>query len=135
MTGSLGPGDDAEEGAAWLAVALEAARLMVHETSLRATAREIGMSPTGLRGLLDGTEPYGRTRERLRAWFTRENGLGEIPPEEAANIVRALLRGHPARHQAARSLLDHVEALYLGAGVGAPEWLPEVRELLAGLSR
>ena len=35
---------------------------------LRSTAREVAMSPTGLRGLIDGREAYSQTFRKLRAW-------------------------------------------------------------------
>ena len=114
-----------------LAAATEAARIRVAETSLRHAAREIGMSPTGLRGVLDGAEPYGRTRERLRAWFARLEGLGELPLLEAENTVLALLRRLPEPRRSVVELLDCVETLHVRAGVSVPKWVAEVRERFA----
>jgi transcriptional regulator with XRE-family HTH domain len=45
-----------------------AAALEVEATSLRSVAREIGMSPTGLKKFLNGTMPYAPTLRRLRRW-------------------------------------------------------------------
>src|SRR5829696_4863004 len=50
----------------------EAARTFMDATSLRQAARDIGMSPTGLRGFLDGAAPYVKTERKLRAWYLRE---------------------------------------------------------------
>jgi hypothetical protein len=47
----------------------DALQQRVKLTSLRATARELGMSPTGLRGFIDGTEPYVKTLRRARVWL------------------------------------------------------------------
>jgi transcriptional regulator with XRE-family HTH domain len=47
----------------------EAARQRSAETSQRQTAREIGVSKTGLRGFLEGRQPYGPTLEKLRTWY------------------------------------------------------------------
>ena len=41
----------------------------VQETSQRQAAKEIGISPTGLRGFLAGAEPYGPNLSRLLAWY------------------------------------------------------------------
>ena len=53
----------------------------VSSTSLREVARQVGMSPTGLRNFLDGSEPYSTTRQKLERWFVRGEGgeVGEVP--------------------------------------------------------
>lgn len=43
--------------------------LRVEAKSLRGVAREIGMSPTGLKRFLQGTTPYSPTLRRLRRWY------------------------------------------------------------------
>lgn len=48
---------------------VSAARARTEATSLRGAAREIGMSPTGLRKMLDGAQPYSPTIRRLRKWL------------------------------------------------------------------
>jgi hypothetical protein len=59
----------------------EALSRSVDTHGLRYTARELGMSPTGLRGLIDGTAPYGKTVRKARGWFAgflqREGQLDE----------------------------------------------------------
>ena len=50
----------------------EAVRLRVEDTSLRQTAREIGISHPGLRDFLNGSEPYGPNLLKLREWHARE---------------------------------------------------------------
>lgn len=40
----------------------------VEDTSLRHTARQIGISPTGLTKVLAGNHPYAPTMKRLRKW-------------------------------------------------------------------
>jgi hypothetical protein len=47
----------------------EAAAARVEATSLRGTAREIGMSPTWLTKFLLGAAPYSVTLRRLRKWY------------------------------------------------------------------
>jgi transcriptional regulator with XRE-family HTH domain len=50
----------------------DAARRRVEDTSLRQTAREIGMSHPALRDFLNGSQPYGPNLNKLRDWFGRE---------------------------------------------------------------
>jgi hypothetical protein len=38
---------------------------------LRRTAAELDMSPSGLRNLIDGAVPYGKTIRRARAWYAQ----------------------------------------------------------------
>jgi transcriptional regulator with XRE-family HTH domain len=47
----------------------EAVQRRTEETSQRQTAKEIGISPTGLRGFLAGAEPYGPSLSKLLAWY------------------------------------------------------------------
>ena len=64
----------------------EAARLYVDATSLRHAARDIGMSPTGLRGFIDGADPYVKTTRKLTEWYVREiqNRNAELSTESAS---------------------------------------------------
>ncbi len=63
----------------------EAIRARVEATSLRQTAREIGISHPALRDLIGGTVPRGRTMARLRAWHEREtNEALRLRQENAA---------------------------------------------------
>lgn len=41
----------------------------IEETSLRATAIEVGMSPTGLREMIEGATPYKKTVDRITTWY------------------------------------------------------------------
>lgn len=127
------PSDDAPEveESVVLAVAVELARLRVDETSLRHVAREIGMSPTGLRGLLDGADPYGKTKEKMRAWYVRMRGLSGVSPEVAENTILALLRSIPDPHRVASELLDFVEGLHRKRDLRVPTWIPEARARVA----
>src|SRR6476661_8499936 len=70
----------------------EVASARVQATSLRRVAREIGMSPTGLRKFLDGTEPYTPTLHRLRVWYVRyaATPADEVAKEEASAALAVL---------------------------------------------
>jgi hypothetical protein len=73
-----------------------AATARVESTSLRATAREIHMSPSGLQKFLRGAEPYGPTILRLRAWY------GDDATERAQDeAIAALLAFMPAQRRTA----------------------------------
>lgn len=56
----------------------DAARERVAETSLRVAAKQIGLSWAGLRTFLAGTNPYGPTLVKLRAWYEREHTESEL---------------------------------------------------------
>lgn len=109
----------------------EAARLRVQATSLRKTAREIGLSPTGLQGFLDGTEPYAPTIQKLLEWHVREESRkGMELGADTADAALSLLVRHlpePRRSEAVRAMLDLIRAK--GTGEPVPPWL---RELLDG---
>jgi hypothetical protein len=53
-----------------------AAAARVENTSLRGTAREIGLSPTGLKKFLLGTKPYAATQRKLQTWFNNKPYYG-----------------------------------------------------------
>jgi hypothetical protein len=100
--------------------------------SLRGVSRELGMSATGLRGLIDGATPSARTWDRLRFWYAQQPGAGELPGPTAAALVHRLLRGVPpgSRGNAQVAVLDAIEAVHRQAEVGPPAWIGEVRAAL-----
>jgi hypothetical protein len=67
----------------------EAAAQEAERTSLRATARVSGISPTGLKKFLDGTNLYAPTRRRLRRWLAERGDPVQIVPE--AHVIGAAL--------------------------------------------
>jgi hypothetical protein len=107
-----------------------AVRDAVARSTLRAVAKSVGMSPTGLQKFLDGTNPYGKTRERLRFWYFREAGFSSYAVEDAAYILRRLVGTLPAPDHGVADLLAAVEAAYQRAGMRAPEWVRLVRHEL-----
>lgn len=65
------------------AVARETARL-----SLRRAAKEISLSPNGVRNFLNGSEPRSATRTKLERWLA---GQGRVTrPPNVAQLVRLL---------------------------------------------
>lgn len=49
----------------------ESAARAIEETSLRAVARAIGMSPMGLQHFVNGTRPYRGTLRKINLWYLR----------------------------------------------------------------
>ena len=104
-----------------------AVRLAIANSTLRAVAREVGMSPSGLQKFLDGTNPYGMTRDRLRVWYFREAGFSSFGVDDAVYILRRLVGTLPTPDQGVAGVLDAVETAYQRAGMYAPEWVRLVR--------
>ena len=109
----------------------EAAAARVLATSLRRVAREIGMSPTGLRKFLDGTEPYSPTVHRLRVWYVRFAALSDaaIAREDAEAALAVLthdLAETPGR-MAAGGMLESLGRGYEASGKSRPEWVAELQ--------
>jgi len=107
-----------------------AVRDAVARVTLRGVARQVGMSPSGLQKFLDGTRPYGKTKERLRFWYFREAGFSAYAVEDAAYILRRLVGTLPAPDHGVAVVLDAVEGAYQRAGLCAPEWVRLVRHEL-----
>ena len=103
----------------------------VERTSLRGVAREIGMSPTGLKKFLLGTDPYSPTLRRLRKWYLQHAALatGEVSYHDAAAALVVLihdLQPEP-RRQASDCMLDCLERAYEASGRPRPRWAADLR--------
>jgi hypothetical protein len=103
----------------------------VESTSLRGVAREIGMSPTGLKKFLLGTAPYSPTLRRLRKWYLQHAALptGEVSYHDASAALVVLihdLQPEP-RREASDCLLDCLERAYDASGRSRPRWLADLR--------
>lgn len=109
----------------------EAAAGHVENTSLRNVAREVGMSPTGLKKFLEGTAPYAFTVRRLRSWYVRHAAAQPSPVgvEDAGAALGVLVHDlHPSpRKQAALSVLEAVGRGYEQSGKTRPAWVAELR--------
>ena len=96
----------------------------VERTSLRAVARELTMSATGLRKFLDGTRPHGATCYRVLGWYLRYAARrGEADAELAAAALEVLVgpaaRALPALVSQVMDLLAHG---FQAAGLEVPAW-------------
>lgn len=99
-------------------------RSLVHQavgaTSLRAVARDVGLSPTGLKKFLAGAAPYSTTRRKLEAWEERHTAGGR-EREIGAALDVLLIRVPPAkRPEADRTIRELVAMLERQAAVPAP---------------
>ena len=109
----------------------EAVQARVAATSLRKVAREVGMSPTGLKKFIDGTDPYSATVHRLRVWYVRygTQHAAEIQTPDASAALAVLtheLPETPAR-AVADTVLDSIEKGYELSGKSRPKWVSELR--------
>ena len=103
-----------------------AAAARVEHTSLRGTAREIGMSPTGLKKFLSGTPPYSPTLRRILNWYNR-GASRPTRPEDRITIDPAICHGKPT----IRGLRYPVEMILelLSAGMSHEEILADYPDL------
>jgi hypothetical protein len=113
----------------------EVAADRVDNTSLRRVAREIGMSPSGLKKFLGGTAPYSSTLRRLRAWYVRyaAEQNSDVEPVDASAALAVLMHdlGAESRRNTALHVLDAVGSGYDQSGRPKPAWLSELRTQFA----
>ena len=109
----------------------ETAAARVENTSLRSVAREIGMSPTGLKKFLQGTAPYSPTLRRLRSWYVQYAAVqqGHVGLEDASAALSVLVHDllPKPRREAALSVLEAVGRGYEDSGKKHPSWIAELR--------
>lgn len=103
----------------------------VERTSLRNAAREIGMSPTGLKKFLDGNMPYTKTIHRLRAWYVHHaaDRQEETSDEAAFAALGVLVHAIPSATQAqtVEAMLHCIEQGYAGTRRPVPAWVAQLR--------
>lgn len=103
------------------------------QTSLRQAARETGMSPTGLRKVLDGTRLHASTERKLVSWYMRhvaqQGGWGALDAETATAALELLTAGIPPgqRRALVEAFLAMAENGYRDAGLPVPPWIEELR--------
>jgi len=90
----------------------------IEEVGLRATAREVGLSPTATKAIAeDRTEPYRKTLDRLLQWHAAHET--SPPPPTNEELRRALLS--VTRHLPAETrhpLIQRMETLLREAEKG-----------------
>jgi hypothetical protein len=112
----------------------EALAAAEQRTSLRSLAREVGMSPTGLRGVINGAAPYGKTWDKLLLWnsLRQEHSGIDLPFNAVAALLRRLLNPVPpqSRHGATVRVLNGFGEAFQFAGIDPPPWFVAVRKEL-----
>jgi hypothetical protein len=109
----------------------EAARAYAEATSQRQAAREIGLSGTGFRAFLNGSEPHAGTLRKLNEWYVQKQASdgGEVSSEAAAAALSLLVAHLPPgqRNEAVQQLLGVVET-FGGRRAKLPRWIAHLRE-------
>jgi hypothetical protein len=107
-------------------------------STLRTLGEEIGLSFSGVRKLIAGSEPRPGTVVKLKNWFVRE-GWRHLGTEVDADTARAafeiLLDGIPPgreRDALVARWLKEVAALREQAGAPPAEWIQPIAEELKG---
>ena len=114
----------------------EAVATRAESTSLRSTAREVGMSPTGLKKFLQGTAPYTKTIHRLRSWYLQHaaNSVEALSPDDALAAFGVLVHGLPpgaARALTIERMIEGLEQGYVRTGRKVPAWVASARDHFA----
>lgn len=105
-----------------------ALRAAVAEHGVRVVARQAGMSPSGLTKVIEGSRPWPKTWERLRAWYaTAAPELNRTSAETGRAALSLLARGiSPELRGTFRAgLAALLVRLYREAGTPAPAWLEQ----------
>jgi hypothetical protein len=101
--------------------------IRVHATSLRAVARQVGMSPSGLEKFIAGGTPYSNTRRKLVEWWYREGTQShlDLSADGVAVALGTLVRDLPPdrRERTLRELMGTLRELYAAQGTECPPWL------------
>lgn len=108
------------------------------QTSLRQAARETGMSPTGLRKVLEGSKLHASTERKLVSWYMRHTAqhgdVGALDPDTAAAAIALLTEGmsHAQQRLLVEAFLKMVEEGYRRSETPVPGWVEALRrDLLA----
>ena len=113
---------------------LAAVRQAVARTSIRAVAKESGMSHGAIYNLATGRtrRVYGKTIGKLRDWYLRQwaSGGDGLTPEVAVYLVEQVIAvvWPGERVGAALELVRALERIYDGHTTPRPAWLSVVRE-------
>ena len=109
----------------------EAARAYAEATSQRQAACEIGLSGTGFRAFLNGSQPHPATLRKLNEWFVQKQASdqGEVSSDAAAAALSLLVAHLPPgeRDAAVQHLLGIVETLG-DPRSHLPRWIARLRE-------
>lgn len=107
------------------------AELARDAASLRSVAREIGVTPMGLRYfLLNQGKLQARTVRKLNEWYVRRMATRPPEGEDEARAALTILAGYYPQAQRSRvlnGLLDSMEREFRDSGMEPPAWLQKLR--------
>jgi hypothetical protein len=107
-----------------------AVRLAVEATSLRSVARDVGMSPMGLKHFAAGTQPYSATFRKLTAWYAvHQAEAGGFSADTVRSALVVMTDGIPeeARGRVAAAVMDVILGFHRELGTRPPAWLATLR--------
>jgi len=111
------------------------AELARDASSLRAVAREVDITPMGLRAfLLNKGKPQARTVRKLNSWYVRRMATRPPEGEDEARAALTILAGffpQAERHRVVTGFLDSMEREFRDSGVEPPAWLGKLRAEVA----
>jgi len=98
--------------------------------SLRRAAKEMAISPNGLRNFLNGSAPRTATRAKLESWLASQDHRGARPPN-VGHLVRLLteLSGDLAPQQTVslgRNIASLLTEAYGARGLMPPRWAQDL---------
>lgn len=103
----------------------------IRATSLRKVASQVGMSPMGLRKVLDGSRPYPPTLRKLQQWYLcyAAPRRGERSPETMVAAMQVLTDPLPVpvRLDVRRKVVAALEEGFQTSGEALPSWLDALK--------
>jgi hypothetical protein len=108
----------------------EAVEREIAELSLRAAAKQIGISPNGLRNFINGSVPRSATRAKFERWLASLDHRS-VPPPTVGHLVRLLtdLSADLSPQQTAllgRDISALLAEAYGARRVAPPRWVQEL---------
>jgi hypothetical protein len=107
------------------------AELARDASSLRAVAREVDITPMGLRAfLMNAGTPQARTVRKLNSWYVRRMSTRPPEGEEEARAALVILAGfypQAERFRVLNGFLDAMEREFRESGMQPPAWLAKLR--------
>ncbi|HEU0300680.1 MAG TPA: hypothetical protein VFR37_14515 [Longimicrobium sp.] len=100
--------------------------------SLRGVAREVGISPMGLRNFLRGQgKLQARTLRKLNEWYALRMARGLPEGEDAARAALTILAGYHPEAERQAVIIEHLEVTerrLRAAGLAVPLWIATLRQ-------
>ena len=108
----------------------DAVALAITELSLRGAAKEMGISPNGLRNFINGSAPRSATRAKLERWLASLDHR-TVPPPTVGHLVRLLtdLSGDLSPQQTVllgRSISAVLADAYEARRLSPPRWVQDL---------